>query len=196
MRIIAPQKLLPQGLSGIHVLDDVKDHKLKPLAISVTKEIDASYEECGEGFMAEDGHHGLIIQTTNGDIGSFIIGMPWTMDPDDTTAWIGTAWTREDYRGKGLYRELYCALKMLAREQNLPSMGAGIYGSGRHHRLDRHSLDLRGLLRQGALARALLRIEDPGQGTKPAVDGRRRLCAQHGIPRSTRGPGYVSNHSL
>ena len=127
MRIIAPQKLLPQGLSGIHVLDDVKDHKLKSLAISVTKEIDASYEECGEGFMAEDGHHGLIIQTANGDIVSFIIWMPWTMDPDDTTAWIGTAWTREDYRGKGLYRELYGALKILAREQNLPSMGAGVY---------------------------------------------------------------------
>jgi hypothetical protein len=50
MRIIAPQKPLPKGLSGIYVLQDVKGHKIKPLAISVAAEIDSRYQECTDGF--------------------------------------------------------------------------------------------------------------------------------------------------
>ena len=102
MRIIAPQKPLPKGLTGIHVLESLESHRLKPLAISATKEIDADYPECGEGFLAEDGHQGLYIQDRNRDIVSFIIWMPWTLEPEETTAWIGTAWTRADHRGQGL----------------------------------------------------------------------------------------------
>ena len=126
MRVIAPQKPLLPRLSGIHVLDDVKGHKIKPLAIRVTEEIDAEYPEAGEGFKAADGNHAIFIKNAAGDIVSFIIWIPWELEDDDHTAWIGTAWTHADYRGQGLYRELYQVMKVLAKENNLPSLGAGV----------------------------------------------------------------------
>jgi RimJ/RimL family protein N-acetyltransferase len=127
MRIIAPQKPLPKGLSGIYVLQDVKGHKIKPLAISVCEEIDASYSECGEGFKAADGNQALYIKDRSGEIVSFIVWTLWTLEPEEKTAWIGTAWTRADHRGNGLYRELYGALKIVAKEHGMPSIGAGVY---------------------------------------------------------------------